>query len=449
MKRILAALVTILFALAAHAQSPVVQAHLEPTKNILVGQPVRLTVTVYVPNYFTGSPEFPEFDLENAIVVLPQDRPENSNTQIGGIRYAGITETYVIYPQQAGDFHLPLAQLTIPYANAPPKSITATAHLPALTFHADVPAAARDLSYFLPTTKLTIDQHWSRPLTGLRTGDSIERTVTVTATRMQAMLIPPLQFEQLDGVHIYPSEPVVRDQKTARGDFIYGQRLQIAKYLIQKPGDYTLPPIELKWWNLATHHLVTAILPEVKFTAINNPDYLVELPPPPEAPAVARAVKLSPWKRYRARITLSIKLALGLTLLLLMVRLLRLARPHLASWWEQRKASEAAYFRRLLSAAKANDANLTYTLLIRWFGIAFPGVPLQTAVAADATLGREVDALAENLYSSHCKPTGSTWNGTLLGAELKQLRHDFVNKQLMPLPRRRLLALNPKSGTRQ
>ena len=93
----------------AVAQSPVIRAHLEPSNEILVGQPVRLVVSVFVPNYFTGSPEFPEFEMENAIIVMPQDRPENSNTQIGGATYAGITETYVIYPQQAGDFHLPPA----------------------------------------------------------------------------------------------------------------------------------------------------------------------------------------------------------------------------------------------------------------------------------------------------------------------------------------------------
>src|SRR5579862_1977331 len=118
--------------------------------------------------------------------------------------------------------------------------------LPALSFHADVPAAARDLDYFLPTTSLTIQQKWSSPLKNLRVGDSIERTVTVTATKMQAMLIPPLPLDAPSGIRVYPEEPAVHDQKTARGDFIYGRRTQSAKYFLSKAGDYTLPPIELK-----------------------------------------------------------------------------------------------------------------------------------------------------------------------------------------------------------
>jgi hypothetical protein len=83
----------------AAAQTPVVRARLDPANGILVGQPVRLVISVFVPNYFTGSPDFPDFELENAIVVLPQDRPQNSSEQIGGVTYAGITETYTIYPQ--------------------------------------------------------------------------------------------------------------------------------------------------------------------------------------------------------------------------------------------------------------------------------------------------------------------------------------------------------------
>jgi hypothetical protein len=174
MRWIFLALLTVLRALDVAAQTPVVRAQLQPAEDILVGQPVRLVVSVFVPNYFTGSPDFPEFEIPNAIVVLPQDRPQNTNEQIGGLTYAGITETYIIYPQQPGDFQLPLAQITISYASSPPKSTVAHVSLPALAFHADIPAAAKNLDYFLPTTRLTIDQKWSPALKNIRAGDSIE-----------------------------------------------------------------------------------------------------------------------------------------------------------------------------------------------------------------------------------------------------------------------------------
>jgi hypothetical protein len=172
------------------AQQPIVRARIQPDKDILVGQPVRLIVTILVPNYFSGAPDLPEFELENAIVVLPQETPQNSNEHLETVTYAGITETYTIYPQQPGDFQLPPADITVPYASAPPQTTVAHLALPALRFHADLPAAAKDLEYFLPTSSLIMQQKWSQSLKNLRVGDSIERTITVTATKMQAMLIP-------------------------------------------------------------------------------------------------------------------------------------------------------------------------------------------------------------------------------------------------------------------
>jgi hypothetical protein len=430
MRRLPFAFIFALCSLRSFAQAPVVRAHLEPARNILVGQPVRLVVSVFVPNYFTGGVDFPEFELENAIVVLPQDRPENSNTQINGVTYAGITQSYVLYPQQTGDFHIPPAQLTIPYTVAPPKSMTATPSLPALTFHADVPAAAKDLPYFLPTTSLTMTQHWSRPLKGLRTGDTVERTITVTASRMQAMLIPPLSLDQPDGMRVYPAEPVVHDQKTDRGDFIYGCRVQSAKYLIQKAGVYTLPAIKLQWWNLGAHRIVTATLPEATFTAITNPDYVAELPPPPEPVTAAPVEKISLWKRYRSRVRIVLELIAIAFTLLLAIWLSHPVWARLASWWTQRKTSEAACFRRLLHAVRANDAKQTYVELIRWFGMTSPGVPLHEAVkvSADAVLDSEITRLSQTIYGRPASTRDNqeslslAWKSATLATHLRQLR---------------------------
>ncbi|MEG9437776.1 BatD family protein [Edaphobacter sp. HDX4] len=420
MKRLVAVLV-LFTALRAFAQAPVIRAHLEPASNIMVGQPVRLVVSVFVPNYFTGSPEFPEFEIENAIVVLPQDRPQNSNTQIGSTTYFGITQTYIIYPQQAGEFPIPPAKISVPYAIAPPKSIIAEAALPPLSFHADVPATARQLPYFLPTTRLTMTEHWSRPLKGLRTGDTVERTITITTSKMQAMLIPPLELEQPDGMRIYSGEPTVRDQKTSRGDFVYGQRIQTAKYFIQKPGNYTLPPIELKWWNLSTRKLEIAVLSETKFTAVVNPDYKAELPPPPEAAFTAPAPRNHPWPRYRGRARLVLQIALFIAFLLMLVRLGRQMLPHIVAWLKRRRNSEAACFRALEHAAHANDSHGAYARLLRWSAMTYPGMSLREVanVSSDAALSHEIDSLTASIYSAK---GSATWNGPQLAALLQQLR---------------------------
>jgi hypothetical protein len=424
-----------LFAIGSFAQRPFVRAHLEPANEVTVGQPVHLAVTVLVPNFFTGAVDLPEFELENAIVILPQDRPQHSNEQVGGVTYAGITQTYTIYPQQPGKFRLPAAQITVPYAENPPKTTIVHLSLPGLAFDADVPPAARGLDYFLPTTSLTMQQRWSPPLKALRAGDTIERTIIVTATMTQAMLIPPLPFTAPDGIRIYPQQPDVHDQKTDRGEFVFGRRTQSAKYLIEKPGDYTLPAIELKWWNLATRRMVTATVPAVHFTAAPNPGYAPELPPETELGATPAPVHASFWSRYRVwfRLVAPSVIAL-LALAWLCWRYLPPTFGELKRWYRARQHSEPAYFRRLQHACSRHHAMQAYTALLSWLQVSHPGISLEGFLrqAGDSQLCSEVNRLGEVLFG---RQMGHEWSGSSLVKALRGHRRGLrlrANTQALP-----------------
>ena len=422
MKRCCAQIMLALCAISSVAQSPIVRAHLEPAKGVMVGQPVHLVVTVLVPNFFTGSIDLPEFELESAIVVLPQDRPQHSTEEIGGETYAGITQTYTIYPQQPGEFHLPRVEIDVPFADDPPETTIAHLSLPSLVFDADVPPEAKGLDYFLPTTSLTMQQKWSSPLTGLRAGDTITRTVVVTAARTQAMLIPPLPLEAPDGIRVYAGQPDVRDQKTARGDFVFGRRTQSGKYFIEKPGDYTLPPVEVKWWNLASNRMVTATLPAVHFTAAANPNYVPELPPEAEPVTAPLPAHVSFWSRYRSWFTRVTPCVLALLAFAwLCRRYLPRALRKLKRWRVERQRSEPAYFRRLQHACRRHDAMQTYTSLLGWLRVAYPGTSLEDFLrqAADPQLNSEVSRLGRSLF---CSQTGPAWDGASLSDALHNHR---------------------------
>jgi len=423
----------------ALAQSPIIHAKLVPANNILVGQPVHLVVEVLVPNFFTGEPLFPTFELENAIVVLPEESTENFNEQINGKSLSGIRRTYFLYPQQVGDFHLPPVQIIVPYANAPPKATEAHLTLPTLTFHADVPAAARGLSYFLPTARLTMQQRWSVPLNKLRVGDVVERSITITVDKMQGMLIPPLPFEAPPGIKVYPEESKVQNQKTDRGEFVQGLRAQAAKYFIQKEGDYTLPAIHLQWWNLNTNRLVTATLPEIKFTAAPNPGYVAELPPEPEPPAVVQPKSVSLISRYRRALRIAPWILAALLLLWLAYRYIPKGTHYLKIKHIQHSQSEGAYFRTLTRACRRNDAHITYRNLLLWLGHPKCSSTLDRFLyqSGDQELTQQVNALTEHLFA-HGSP--KTWSGRILANRLRKHRHtqSLARRQKTQLP-----SLNP------
>jgi hypothetical protein len=271
----------------------------------------------------------------------------------------------------------------------------------------------------------------------LRVGDSIERTVTVTATKMQSMLIPPLPLDAPNGIRVYPEEPIVHDQKTDRGDFVYGRRTQTAKYFIQKEGDYTLPPIELKWWNLSSHHLITANLPAVHFTAAANTDYVTELPPESEPASIAPIRHRSLWKQYRSSILITALSCIAGTVLLIMIwRNLPRIRRRLLAWQERRQHSETTYFRNLQRACARNNASESYVWLLKWLAVAYPGVSLQQALkrADSPGLTSDMNDLGESLFAQLDRDY--SWNGKRFAALLRQQRkhhrmhlskHEYLN----------------------
>src|SRR5580693_2866384 len=91
---------------SAQAPQPFARAHFDPADHVVVGQPVRVIVEVLVPNYFMGGTDFPEIEIENAIVVAPQETPQNFSEQVNGQAFAGIRQTYTVYPEVARDFRL-------------------------------------------------------------------------------------------------------------------------------------------------------------------------------------------------------------------------------------------------------------------------------------------------------------------------------------------------------
>jgi hypothetical protein len=78
----------------------------------LIGHPVTVRVQVLVPNFFMSGLEFPTINIPGAIVARPGDAAEHLNETIGGESYAGIAQSFVITPQQAGEFTLPPAKIT-------------------------------------------------------------------------------------------------------------------------------------------------------------------------------------------------------------------------------------------------------------------------------------------------------------------------------------------------
>jgi len=420
---------------------PIVRASIDPSR-VVVGQETTLRLEVLAPNYMTRPPVLPEFQVRNAVTRRLQSL--NLNEQHDGLTYAGVRFEFAIYPQEVGSYALADQSISLTYAADPPQTRHTTLPLPRLEFSAFIPGPAAQLDPFLAATGLTIEQsvHYSsdRP----RIGDSLTRTITIRADGPPSMILPPTTFASLDGLALYPAQPSLQDRLDARTANLSASRVDAATYMLQKPGDYLLPAIELRWWNVRAERIETARVGAIELRVLDNP----------AATPIAAGKPKSTWNWHEPADFIGehwALLLLGLGALLaspwLTARFLRAIVPR----WRQRRdaflASEPWAFTRLLAAARRPRAGDVYSALLNWLGRFYPIAPDHTikalkAAAQDAVVEQQLDALERDLFAPQAG--AGHWSVVKLlcalgKTRLRLLRQASHRQAVGPLPDR----LNP------
>lgn len=327
---------------------------------VIVGQPVTVKVTVLVPTWLLGAPEFPNIDLPGAITILSNERAQNVSKDIGGSRWSGIARSYVIYPQEEKSYQLPKANVGVVYSvGGIEKSPKTNVTIPKVTFKAVIPTEARKLEYFIATVNLEIKQKFDKKLAHLKVGDSFKRTITITTKKSLAMFIPPLQIDSLEGIKIYFDEPIVTNKTENRVGFIAGERIEEVTYFIEKPGDYELPEIKIYWWNLNSKKIVTSKLKTIKFHADSNASYVSELAIIEDSTQTSIVEEKNVQKVDWEYIVILLIAFVLVIIFRKQLKILVIDKP--ANWIEERKEralnSEKNYFNMIKKACSKNDLN--------------------------------------------------------------------------------------------
>lgn len=260
-----------------------------------VGETVILELTILVPGWFSGPVTLPAApEVAGAQVRLSETPGANLNETIAGVAYAGIRRHYAITPQKPGRLEIPPLQVDLAFSDGERQAKT-TLHSPAQTLQASIPAGMADLGYFIAAPRYRLRQSLDRALGNLRVGDALVRTIVQSAEQMPAVQLPVLRQPALDGIASYADDPVFEDRRGEReAPDIAGQTQRIT-YLLQRPGEYTLPAVEIRWFNTRSGKVETARLPalplHVAAAAVAPQSGLPEEMPGafPETPARANA----------------------------------------------------------------------------------------------------------------------------------------------------------------
>lgn len=375
----------------------------------------------------------PELENGDAVVEMLDDKTYES--WHNGQHYAVLERRYALFPQTSGRLRInPVTfrgevitrshRAMDPFARDPHarydtlhgKMITRQS-LPAELKVRPPPAAAD--GDWLPARSVRLEENWSEQDPEFEVGKPITRTLTLTAGQLNAEQLPALAGNLPDALRIYPEQPQMENDKAENG--ISGRRTERYALIPTQPGEFTLPAVQVRWFDIIDGEFRQAQLPErvIKVApgaTARQPDAGAEpgARPQPESRTAAPAGGAG-----RARFVwpvISLLLAIGwlLTVWLWWRQRRRIAQPAVA---QSNHAGDC--LRRLQAACAINDPARARTTLLEWSQAHLGEVVSLNELAAyyGPPLATEIGDLNEVLYG----PTARDWRGQSLAQVVLEL----------------------------
>ncbi|WP_256586110.1 MULTISPECIES: hypothetical protein [unclassified Pseudomonas] len=247
-----------------------VSASLQPADPVMVGSLVKLQLDVFTDSWFTSAPNLPDLKLPGALVMPPDGHAQHINQTFDGHSFSGMRYSYLITPNLAQGYEIPA--LTV-QATPGQASHELSARSQPLHFNAAQPPGFQPGEAVLVARGLRFTQKTTNSATPLKVGDSITRELTLQADGALAMSLPTPTQDVIKGLSRYPKAPQIRNLDDGRGNFNGGQRIDSVTYRIDTEGHYSLPSVEIKWWDASSQQTRMATVPAVTFDAVANSTY--------------------------------------------------------------------------------------------------------------------------------------------------------------------------------
>ncbi|WP_158538655.1 BatD family protein [Chitinophaga skermanii] len=238
---------------------------------VYVQQPFKVTYTVLTATWYTEPLEFDNIQVPNAFII-PFTDAQTGRYDVNGKSYPGIQFYYLVFPYKAGSFSVPSINIV---ATTPPEgsseSVKVTIKTPVLHFVVKpIPKEFPTNTSWMVAKDVVLHEKWNKPLSNLKVGDVIERTVTIDAMGTLPQFIPEFTAEKLPWASVYPQSSVTKDTRTEYD--ANGERIEKVTYLLTDAGDFTIPGIALQWWNPYSSKMFSRKTPDTKIHIADNPN---------------------------------------------------------------------------------------------------------------------------------------------------------------------------------
>lgn len=381
------------------------------TLSVMAGERVTFTAVLLAQGQFSGPTYFDLPELNGAIIMQDAERPILGSQQVGDETYVSASYDFAVYPQRAG--RLRVGSITVRFSSKQGYDQPIMAHrLQTESFDMEVtaPPGAVPGEVIVSTSTLEATETWSPTSASAKVGDAFTRGITVRAEDLPAMLLPPPNFQQVEGFALYKKAPQIQD-KAERGTLI-AERTDSVTYVSERPGVFQIPELSLRWWDPDKAVWQTKRFPAVTLEVAKNPMLASQ-------PADSDGFIKSP-----STADLFLWGSVGLAAL---VFVLLFPGQYLKQRWQvwriRYAASEPAQWKRLRHACGRNNATEVYAELSRWLAYFGLSTPCLTVDSIDGVSDRLREACVN--LQQQLAGIESSWEARVLIEELAALRRQL------------------------
>jgi len=238
-------------------------------ESVYVQEQLLFTVRLYYTINGIRNPQFTELEMEDSVIQLIGS-PNQYEKLIDGERYGVYEKRYVIFPQRSGPLEVPdilfRGEVTDGSSNFVFRNLNTrrvTAFIEGITIDVlERPIAIQGNDFWLPVSNLALEESWSTDINNLKVGDSVVRTVTMTADGLDGAVLPPFGPEEIEGLNLYPDPAEI--ERTFVEGAIVGTRIETTSIVPIASGNVLIPEISIPWWNINTNQQEVTIIPTTR-----------------------------------------------------------------------------------------------------------------------------------------------------------------------------------------
>ncbi len=340
------------------------------TSSVYVGQPVEVSVAVFTSTWFTKGVDPGNIKVNDAFTVY--FRSLSTSKKVNGQTYAGVILYFHVFPYNDEDIEFPSLEINVETPDVGGfKGIKHIIKTNSKTIKVKAVPAGFNKAEWLVTSNMTVQDNWQGGKTNVKVGDVLERSITRNVAGTVSELVPPIIWDTIPSVSLYPTRSSVKNNKTKTA--ISATRTDGVRYLFEKEGEVIIPAMELTWWNPYQNKLYKRTLKGFTINVQPNPDLgmLESVRDTLNASTIEEneALKNSPI----TILGLSIKqfIIAFLCLLLFIYLSIKIGKKLLVKFKIRKQNylnSELYYFRQFKKSIKSQNQKLILQKLYQWIG---------------------------------------------------------------------------------